>query len=95
MTRIFLFRYAELKEIELEDCQKRYDQFLSSGRQRRRAHLTENQMCAGDDKVFLEEICVKGPCKASRRIWPLSVVILGDISRLTHVAVTVEAPCCI
>ena len=71
MTRIFLFRYAELKEIELEDCQRRYDQFLSSGRQRRRAHLTENQMCAGDDKVFLEEICVKGPCKASWRIWPL------------------------
>jgi len=44
-------RYAELKEIELEDCQRRYDQFLSSGRQRRRAHLTENQMCAGDDKA--------------------------------------------
>jgi len=48
---VLQLRYAELKEIELEDCQRRYDQFLSSGRQRRRAHLTENQMCAGDDKA--------------------------------------------
>ena len=52
ITQLFFFRYAELEEIELETCQRKYDEFLS---ERRKAHLTENQLCAADDKVFLDK----------------------------------------
>ena len=43
------FRYAQLKEIELDQCREKYDNFLR--RSRKKALLTENQLCAGDDKV--------------------------------------------
>ena len=43
------FRYAQLKEIELEECREKYDNFLR--RSRKKALLTTNQLCAGDDKV--------------------------------------------
>ena len=32
-------------------CKKKYDDFLSGGR--KQAHLTDKQMCAGDDQVFI------------------------------------------
>ena len=43
------FRYAQLKEIELDECREKYDHFLR--RSRKKAFLTTNQLCAGDDKV--------------------------------------------
>ena len=43
------FRYAQLKEIKLDQCREKYDNFLR--RSRKKALLTENQLCAGDDKV--------------------------------------------
>ena len=54
-TQLFLvlidgeFRYAQLKEIGLEECGEKYDHFLR--RSRKKAKLTTDQLCAGDDKV--------------------------------------------
>jgi len=54
-TQLFLvlidgeFRYAQLKEIGLEECGEKYDHFLR--RSRKKAKLTTDQLCAGDDKA--------------------------------------------
>jgi len=46
---VLKLRYAQLKEIELEECREKYDNFLR--RSRKKALLTTNQLCAGDDKA--------------------------------------------
>ena len=43
------FRYAQLKEIGLEECREKYDHFLRNNR--KKAKLTGNQLCAGDEQV--------------------------------------------
>ena len=51
------FRYAQLKEIGLEECREKYDHFLR--RSRKKALLTTNQLCAGDDKVKKLNVSIK------------------------------------
>jgi len=46
---VLKLRYAQLKEIDMAACKKKYDEFLSGGR--KQAHLTDKQMCAGDDQA--------------------------------------------
>jgi len=46
---VLKLRYAELKEMELDECQQKYDHFLRNSR--KQAFLTKNQLCAGDDKA--------------------------------------------
>lgn len=42
-------RYAELKEIPLNQCKRKYNTFLKNNR--KKAHLTDNQLCAGNNQV--------------------------------------------
>jgi len=46
---VLKLRYAQLKEIGLEECGEKYDHFLR--RSRKKAKLTTDQLCAGDDKA--------------------------------------------
>jgi len=46
---VLKLRYAHLKEIGLEECRVKYNHFLRNNR--KKAKLTENQLCAGDEQA--------------------------------------------